>query len=273
MDKRYFETVQLLLDVAPLIFRGGDFAMKGGTAINLFHRDMPRLSVDIDVVYIHGNRVREEALGAISQALDRAATELERRGLAVRRQASIGTGDIKLFVRRGISEVKVEVNPVGRGTLLPAELCASAADEFKRTLKLPILAPAELYGSKLVAAMDRQHPRDWFDRLLLRQNEGLTTDIRQTFVAYIAAHNRPINEILTPNPQPLEVTYRDDFVGMTRDEVGLEALEETRIWLFEMLPKILTRTERDFLVGLKAGEPDWSLEYSQAEAVQPAQTR
>lgn len=262
MDKRYFETVQLLLDVAPLIFRGGDFAMKGGTAINLFHRDMPRLSVDIDVVYIHGDRVREEALGAISQALDQAATELERRGLAVRRQASTGTGDIKLFVRRGLSEVKVEVNPVGRGTLLPvrsAELCASAADEFKRTLRLPILAPAELYGSKLVAAMDRQHPRDWFDCLLLRRNEGLTTDIRQTFVAYVAAHNRPINEILTPNPQPLEATYRNDFVGMTRDEVGLEALEETRIWLFEELPKSLTRTERDFLIGLKAGEPDWSL--------------
>lgn len=104
-----------------------------------------------------------------------------------------------------------------------------------------------------------QHPRDWFDCLLLRQNEGLTTDIRQTFVAYVAAHNRPINEILTPNPQPLEATYRNDFVGMTRDEVGLEALEETRIWLFEELPKSLTRTEREFLIGLKAGEPDWSL--------------
>lgn len=65
--------------------------------------------------------------------------------------------------------------------------------------------------------------------------------------------------ILTPNPQPLEATYRNDFVGMTRDEVGLEALEETRIWLFEELPKSLTRTERDFLIGLKAGEPDWSL--------------
>jgi hypothetical protein len=128
--KRYFETVQLLLDVAPLIFRGGDFDMKGGTAINLFHRDMPRLSVDIDVVYIHGNRVREEALEAISRSPDRAATKLERRGLAVRRQASTGTGDTKLFVCRGLYVVKVEVNPVGRGMLLSVrspELCASAA--------------------------------------------------------------------------------------------------------------------------------------------------
>lgn len=185
MNRRYRETVQLLLDVAPFIFRGTEFAMKGGTAINLFHRDMPRLSVDIDVVYVHANQPREEALNAISEALNRSATDLERRGFSVRRQAATGMGDIKLFVRRGLPEVKVEVNPVGRGTLHPVrltELCAPAADEFKRTLKLPILAPAELYGGKLVAAMDRQHPRDWFDCLLLRQNEGLTSEMRQAFV-------------------------------------------------------------------------------------------
>ena len=262
MDQRYRETVQLLLDVAPFIFRGTEFAMKGGTAINLFHRDMPRLSVDIDVVYVHANQPREEALNAISEALNRAATDLEQRGFSVRRQAATGMGDIKLFVRRGLPEVKVEVNPVGRGTLhpvRPAELCALAADEFKRALKLPILAPAELYGGKLVAAMDRQHPRDWFDCLLLRQNEGLTAEVRQAFVAYVAGHNRPINEILTPNPQPLETTYRNDFVGMTRDDVSLEMLEETRDWLFRELPVSLTRDERDFLLSLKAGEPDWQL--------------
>ena len=107
--------------------------------------------------------------------------------------------------------------------------------------------------------MDRQHPRDWFDCLLLRQNEGLTLEVRQAFVAYVAGHNRPINEILTPNPQPLETTYRNDFVGMTRDDVSLEMLEETRDWLFRELPLSLTRDERDFLLSLKSGEPDWQL--------------
>lgn len=262
MDRRYRETVQLLLDVAPFIFRGSEFAMKGGTAINLFHRDMPRLSVDIDVVYVRVDQPREEALNAISQALNQAASDLERRGFSVRRQAATGMGDIKLFVRQGFSEVKIEVNPVGRGTLHPArvaELRPLAAQAFKRSLKLPVLAPEELYGSKLVAAMDRQHPRDWFDCLLLRQNEGLTTEIRQAFVAYVAAHNRPINEILTPNPQPLGHIYNSDFVGMTRDDIDLEVLEETRDWLFRALPASLTRDERDFLLGLKAGEPDWGL--------------
>ncbi len=262
MDQRYRETVQLLLDIAPLVFRDNDFAMKGGTAINLFHRDMPRLSVDIDVVHVRADQPREEALGAISDALNRIATELERRGFVVRKQATAGTGDIKLFVRRGFPEVKIEVNPVGRGTLLPvqtAQLSGPAAEEFKRLLKLPVLATAELYGSKLVAAMDRQHPRDWFDCMLLRQNEGLTPGIRQAFVAYVAGHNRPINEILTPNPQPLEAAYRNDFVGMMRDDVSLEALEETRAWLFETLPQSLTQAERDFLLSLKSGEPDWQL--------------
>ncbi len=262
MDERYRDTVRLLLDVAPFVFLGAEFAMKGGTAINLFHRDMPRLSVDIDVVHVRADQPRAEALAAISEALNRTAADLERRGFSVRRQAAAGMGDIKLFVRRGLAEVKIEVNPVGRGTLLPvrqAQLSALAAEEFKRSLKLPVLATAELYAGKLAAAMDRQHPRDWFDCLLLRCNEGLTTEIRQAFVAYVAMHNRPINEIIKPNPQPLAPAFRNDFVGMTRDVVSLEALEETRTWLFETLPRSLTRAERDFLLSLKAGEPDWTL--------------
>ena len=41
MDKAYIETVRLLLAVAPEVFRGSVFAMKGGTALNLFVHDMP----------------------------------------------------------------------------------------------------------------------------------------------------------------------------------------------------------------------------------------
>ncbi|APR03136.1 Nucleotidyl transferase AbiEii toxin, Type IV TA system [Thauera chlorobenzoica] len=52
MDKTCADTVRLLLAVAPGVFANGIFAMKGGTAINLFVRDMPRLPVDIDVVYL-----------------------------------------------------------------------------------------------------------------------------------------------------------------------------------------------------------------------------
>ena len=58
MDKTYIKTVRLLLEIAPAIFETPNFAMKGGTAINLFVENMPRLSVDIDVVYANHARDR-----------------------------------------------------------------------------------------------------------------------------------------------------------------------------------------------------------------------
>jgi len=69
MDKHYADTVRLLLNIAPDVFDNDIFAMKGGTAINLFLRDMPRLSVDIDVVYLPWQTPRDEALQAINQEL------------------------------------------------------------------------------------------------------------------------------------------------------------------------------------------------------------
>jgi hypothetical protein len=49
MNKTYYDQVDLLLTVLPSLAEIDDFALKGGTAINLFFRDMPRLSVDIDL--------------------------------------------------------------------------------------------------------------------------------------------------------------------------------------------------------------------------------
>jgi predicted nucleotidyltransferase component of viral defense system len=51
MNRAYLDAVRLLLAVAPSIFRQAGFALKGGTAINLFLRDMQRLSVDLDLVF------------------------------------------------------------------------------------------------------------------------------------------------------------------------------------------------------------------------------
>ncbi len=50
--ERYLDQVALLLRTIPEIASEPDFALKGGTAINLFVRDLPRLSVDIDLVYL-----------------------------------------------------------------------------------------------------------------------------------------------------------------------------------------------------------------------------
>ena len=69
MTDDYIATVRLLLDIAPTVFQSGLFAMKGGTALNLFVQDMPRLSVDIDVVFIDHAPDREAALAAIGTEL------------------------------------------------------------------------------------------------------------------------------------------------------------------------------------------------------------
>ena len=51
-SETYKKQIRLLLDVLPEIAKESTLALNGGTAINLFLRDMPRLSVDIDLTYI-----------------------------------------------------------------------------------------------------------------------------------------------------------------------------------------------------------------------------
>jgi hypothetical protein len=51
IDTVYFRQAELLLRVLPLVDREAVFALKGGTAINFFVRDLPRVPVDIDLVY------------------------------------------------------------------------------------------------------------------------------------------------------------------------------------------------------------------------------
>jgi len=69
MNPTYLATARLLTEIAPVVFESGIFALKGGTAINLFLRDMPRLSVDLDLVFTDHRLPRAEALAAINEAL------------------------------------------------------------------------------------------------------------------------------------------------------------------------------------------------------------
>jgi predicted nucleotidyltransferase component of viral defense system len=262
MDKAYADTVRLLLTVAPDVFRNAAFAMKGGTAINMFVRDMPRLSVDIDVVYTPWNVTRDEALGAITGELAAIRERLEDMGLVVHTVGDAETGDRTLLVSSGVSVVKVEVNVVFRGTVLPVQkrpLVTIAADTFAAELELPILAIDELYGSKLVAAMDRQHPRDLFDVWEMEKAGGISDQTVECFVVYLAGHNRPTHEVLFGRQKDISLDYRTTFVGMATEDVALATLLETRVRLFEELPKRLTVDQGRFLIGLARAEPDWSL--------------
>ncbi len=77
IDPKYKAQVDLLLQTIPYIAKEEIYALKGGTAINLFVRSMPRLSVDIDLTYLPIDD-RETALKSISEGLSRIKTDLER---------------------------------------------------------------------------------------------------------------------------------------------------------------------------------------------------
>jgi predicted nucleotidyltransferase component of viral defense system len=153
----------------------------------------------------------------ISRALQLAREQLEKKGMRVSR-AIEGREETKLIVQRERNQVKIEVNHVFRGTVLPGEqgrLVKNARDLFKADLSVPVLATAELYGSKLVAALDRQHPRDFFDVLGMYDQSGLTPQIVECFVSYLAGHNRPIHEVLFSRDLEITSVFENEFVGMT----------------------------------------------------------
>ncbi|MFC4523661.1 MULTISPECIES: nucleotidyl transferase AbiEii/AbiGii toxin family protein [Cupriavidus] len=262
MDKSYADTVRLLLTVAPDVFANDIFAIKGGTGINLFVQNMPRLSIDIDVVYIPWQLPRDEALRAINQELAAIGERVQPLGLQTRLIRAKDLGETKLIVENETSQVKVEVNVVFRGTVLPVErrpLCAKASDLFGVEFELPILAQDELYAGKLVAALDRQHPRDLFDVWQLYESGSLTDGMVECFVIYLAGHNRPTHEVLLGNDKNIAAEYDRAFVGMTEVPCSLETLLEARARLRQELPRRLSAAQKQFLCGLARAEPDWSL--------------
>jgi predicted nucleotidyltransferase component of viral defense system len=261
MNADYLETARLMAQVAPLVFVDDIFALKGGTAINLFVRDMPRLSVDLDLVFPDHTLPREQALARIHTAIRDAADRLTRRGFAVHIPEA-DEGETKLLVRRDRIEVKVEANFVMRGTVHPvrrASFTAAARRLLLADVEIPVVSAEDMYGGKLCAALGRQHPRDLFDVMQLYQHEGVTPGIRRAFVAYLACGNRPIHELLFPQLRDIRLDYANNFQGMTAEPVSLDALLETRQRLMRQLPRELNDEERRFLLSLARAEPEWRL--------------
>ena len=253
MKQAYLDVVRLLVRVAPVVFSVPGFALKGGSAINLFIRDLPRLSVDLDLVFTDHTVDRDQALATISSGVHTIAERAQAMGLQTHVPLRQNRDEAKLLIRQGRIEVKIEINQVLRGTLLPVgtvRMTPAARDQLKADLRLPVLAMEELYAGKLVAALDRNHPRDWFDILLLLRNEGLTPSIRRCFVAYLAAHNRPPHEILFGVEKPLAESFEREFSGMTALTVSAADLEQAQARVRYELPRLLDVDERRFLETL-----------------------
>lgn len=262
MNREYLETARLLIQVAPLVFVDDQFGLKGGTAINLFLRDMPRLSVDLDLVFTDHTIGRNEAIARINAAVRDAADRLRARRLEVYVPGAGSDGETKLMVRSGAAEVKVEINTVMRGTVhrvRRANLTPLARDSLLADIEIPVLASEDVYGGKLVAALDRQHPRDLFDVMELFKHEGITPGIRRAFVVYLASHNRPVHEVLFPELRDIQMDYERNFIGMTSQPTELAELLETRDRMINELHAGLDTNERRFLLSLVTAQPEWEL--------------
>jgi predicted nucleotidyltransferase component of viral defense system len=262
VNRLYLDSARLLTRVAPLVLVDDTFALKGGTAINLFVRDMPRLSVDLDLVFPDHTLPREQALRRINEAIRQSVARLKKQGFQTHAPASADAGETKLLVRQGAIEVKIEVNFVMRGTVNPvrmASLTQNARDTLLADLEIPVVSLEDVYGGKLVAALDRQHPRDLFDVMQLFAHEGITAGIRRAFVVYLASHNRPVHEVLFPSLRDVRQEFEHNFAGMTVEAVELDALLAARERMVRELQQGLTADERKFLLSLVAAEPDWKL--------------
>jgi hypothetical protein len=257
----YRRQVALLLRTMPFIAQEGGFALKGGTAINLFVRDLPRLSVDIDLTYLP-LLPRARALGAIDKAMQRIAGRIEKaiRGARITRANTEGAVT-KLFVRDAGVQIKIEVTPVMRGCAYAAGLrgVSPAVEAAFGFAEMKVLSFPDLYAGKIVAALDRQHPRDLFDVRDLLANEGIDDRLRAAFIVYLLSHNRPMAEVLAVRPKDISAEFVAGFQGMTAQPVTVEELIAARAALVDSIVSNMRQAHRQFLVSFESGAPDWTL--------------
>ncbi len=263
-DTEYFRQASLVLDILPLVNKDTRFALKGGTAINFFIRSLPRLSVDIDLTYLPIEN-RETTLKNIDEALHDLARQIENKIP----EANITPKRLKEYnlwcaiqVHTAQARIKIEPNLIARGSVFPVEeriLVNKAQEVFEKSIKARLLSLADLYGSKLCAALDRQHPRDLFDVKLLLDNEGITDKIRTAFIVYLISHNRPMNELLNPTFQDISHQFEFEFEGMMFNQITLDELNHARKELVTRLLSDLTEREKQFLISVKSKKPQWDL--------------
>ena len=259
ISQKYRQQVSLLVKSLPIIAKEKIFALKGGTAINLFVQNFPRLSVDIDLAYLPLNS-RSSAIQDVQASLKRIATNLEKTLFVSATLQNNKPDEMRIIVSANNTQVKIEVSPVLRGSLMaPIEMdvVEEVENEFGFA-SINVLSLADLYGGKICAALDRQHPRDLFDVHLLIENIGINREIFNGFITYLLSHNRPIHELLSPNWKDIQTSYSTEFEGMSFIPMSLQTLQSLPEKLISMLIGQFTERDYDFIKSFKLGNPDWS---------------
>lgn len=261
-NERYLKQAELLLRVLPHIAREEVFALKGGTAINFFWRDFPRLSVDIDLTYLP---IQERELSLVNISDRLASIEIRLKRIFTDIKITQKLNDRKIYgliLNLDGATVKVEPNTTIRGTVFPIvnkRLCTKVEEKFELSTAVNTLSFEDLYGGKICAALDRQHPRDLFDIKLLMENEGITVGIVKAFVFYLISHDRPIVEVLKPGLQDITKLFEIEFAGMSSEDIKLEDLISVRSDLISKIKTSLTDEQKNFILSFKNKKPEWKL--------------
>ena len=262
-DRRYTDRVQLLIEILPVLAQEPRFALKGGTAINLFEHDLPRLSVDIDLAWLPVHNYAEDAK-LIAEALGRLADVLRARPLLLQVHTSAGEGGAvtRLVISRGRARVQIETTPVMRGTVHPVRgmVVRPRVEEAFGFAEVQVLDFADLYAGKLAAALSRQHPRDLFDVGLLLKDERADEVLWHTFLVYLTCSPKPAWEMLAPRvPADFEATFEAHFKGMTSEPISVATLLESRERLLARVAHWLDDPSRAFLQSVEDERPDFNL--------------
>lgn len=255
MNEIYRRQVALLIRVMPLVFKIKDFAVHGGTAINLFHRNLNRYSVDIDITYIP-IADREPSLKAINSHLASLKTSIEKAipGIHVIHKQDVW----KLQCSKDGTTIKIEVNGTKRGLIGAVEkkqLCDKARNEFGMTCFANIVSWPQLYGGKIAAALSRQHPRDLFDCREITEEDF--AHVKSGFILCLLGSDKPIVESLSPNPINQTEALDNQFEGMTDEPFSYDDYEMSRFNLIKVVNQGLDEADRNFLISFEEGTPDW----------------
>ncbi len=268
----YKKQVSLLLDILPEVAKEDVFALHGGTAINLFCLNMPRLSVDIDLTYVPARDSRDTDFQHIRSALERIKERIRKQIPAISCADPIrAEEDLKLICTTSDAMVKIEVNQINRGIIAGTDtliLCDKAQETFDKFCEVRTVSQKQLWGGKINAALDRQHPRDLFDVRNLINETGYSTDIKEGFIFFMLCGKRPIHELLNPNLIDQSAIFESQFNGMTDNSFGYGDYQTTRDQLIKMVNESLTLEDKKFLLAFSKGEPDWrTVDYSKFPAI------
>ena len=252
----YAQKVELLLRLIPIVMEEEVFAIHGGTAINLFLKDLPRYSVDIDLTYIPLAN-RQTSLDDINLHLKTIADKAKKAFKGMHVVPNFST--CKLLCEYRGKQVKIEVNQTKRGIVGGAvqslPLSEKAQEEFSLFCEANVVPLTQLYCGKIASALSRQHPRDLLD---VKYRDVPLSKCREGLIFCLLGSDRPIHESFAPRLIDQREAMDNQFAGMTDIPFTYKEFEDTRTKLINDVKSLMTDADKKFLISFESGQPEWN---------------